>query len=90
MNVFRRQMTEDIITFLKDNNILLVRVSENMTDIFQSLDLAVNGTFKTFMRKKFSEWYSKQIRKHTLENGYEVMDVEVDVKLTILKPLRAK
>ena len=49
----------------------------------------VNGTFKTFMCKKFSEWYGRQIL-HTLENGCKVMDAKVIVKFTIMKPLHAK
>ena len=60
-----------------------------MTHIFQPLDLTVKGTFKTFMNKISSEWYSRQIL-HALENGFEIMDVKVDVKLTIMKPLHAK
>ena len=82
-------MTEDFFTVPIDNNILLVRVRANMTHIFQPLGLTVNGTFKNFMRKKFSEWYSREIL-HTLENVYEVMDSRVDVKLTIMKQLHAK
>ena len=89
MDVFRGQKTENILIVLKDNNILLGRVPSNMTHIFQPFDFTVNGTFKTCMRKKFSEWYSRQIL-HALENGCEVMDTKVDVKLTIMKPLYAK
>ena len=55
MDVFRGQITKDVLTVLKDNNIFLVRVLANMTHIFLPVDLTVNGTFKTFMRKKFSE-----------------------------------
>ena len=72
-------MTEDVLTVLKDNNMLLVQVPANMTHIFQLLDLTVNGIFKTFIRKKFSKWYSSQIL-HALENRCEVMDVKVDAK----------
>ena len=86
VDVFRGQMTVDVLTFLKDNNIWLVGVPANMTHIFQPFDLTVNGTFRTFMHKKFSEWYSREIL-HVLEYGCEVMDVKVDVKLTIMKPL---
>ena len=32
MDVFRRQMTEDVLTVLKDNIILLVRVPVNMKE----------------------------------------------------------
>ena len=84
MDVLLGQMTEDVLNVLKDNKILLDRAPANMTHIFQPLDLTVNGTFKTFMHKKFFEWYSRQIL-HTLENGCEVMDVKVDVKLAIMK-----
>ena len=55
MDVFRGQMTEDVLNVLKENNILLVRVPANMTHLFQPLDLTVNGIFKAFMRKRFSE-----------------------------------
>ena len=88
IDVFQGQMTEDVSTVLKDNNILLVQVPANMRHIFQPFDLMVNGTFKTFMRK-FSEWYSTQTL-HALENGSEVIDIKVDVKLTIMEPLYAK
>ena len=80
MDVFQGQMTEDVLTVLKESNILLVRIPANMTNIFQPLDLTLNGSFKNFMRKKFSELYSRQIL-HVLENESEVMDVKVDVKL---------
>ena len=39
MDVFRGQITEDVLTVLKDNNISVVRVPAN---IFQLLDLTVN------------------------------------------------
>ena len=73
-------MTEDVLTVLKDN-ILLVRVPANMTHNFQFRDLTVDGTFKTFMRKKYSESCSRQILR-PFENGCEIMDAKVDVKLT--------
>ena len=52
MDLVRGQKTEDILTALKDNNILLVRVLSNSSC---KHDLTVNGTFKTFMCKKISE-----------------------------------
>ena len=32
-----------------------------MTNIFQPLDLTVNGSAKSFMKRKFTEWYSAEI-----------------------------
>ena len=50
MDIFRAQMTEDILTVLKNNNILLVRIPVNMMHISQPFHLMVNGIFKTFIR----------------------------------------
>ena len=54
MDVFRGQMTEDVFTVLKDNNIFLVRVPVKMAHIFQLLDLTFSGTLKTFTCKNGS------------------------------------
>ena len=43
MDVFRNQMTEDVVLILRTNNIWLVKVPNNMTHLLQSLDLTVNG-----------------------------------------------
>ena len=56
MDVFRGQMTNEIISLLKENNIILIRVPANMTHIFQPLDLTVNQWAKNFMRDRFSQW----------------------------------
>ena len=57
-----------------------------MTNLFQSLDLTVNGSF---MKKKFTEWYSSSIAKQ-LDEGKAVEDIDVVLKLSILKPLHAE
>ena len=88
MDVFTRQMTGPVLEKLRDNKILLVRVPANMTNIFQPLDLTVNGSFKALMKKKFTEWYSKQIANE-LEKGTPLDDIEVKLKLSVLKPLHA-
>ena len=40
------------------------------------------------MEKKFTEWYSKQIANE-LEKGTPLNDIEVKLKLSVLKPLHA-
>ena len=40
------------------------------------------------MKKKFTEWYSKQIANE-LEKGTPLHDIEVKLKLSVLKPLHA-
>ena len=73
MDEFTGQMTGPVLEKLRDNKILLVRVPANMTNIFQPLDLTVNGFFKALMKKKSTEWYSKQIANE-LEKGTPLND----------------
>ena len=60
-----------------------------MTNLFQPLDLTVNGSAKAFLKKKFTEWYSSSISKQ-LEEGKQIKDIDVEFKLSILKPLHTK
>ena len=53
MDVFRGQMTNEVISLLKENNIILIRVPANMTHIFQPLDLTANQWAKKIMRDSF-------------------------------------
>ena len=59
-----------------------------MTHLYQPLDLTVNKSAKDFMKKKFDEWFSRQINIG-LENGQELDDIEIDYRLSVLKPLHA-
>jgi len=87
-DVFRGQITEEVTELLKKHNIFLVLVPSNMTHIFQPLDLTVNHHCKQFMRNLFTEWYSKQIEKE-LSLNKEIEDINVQLKLTTIKPLHA-
>ena len=60
-----------------------------MTHLFQPLDLTVNKVAKDFLKKKFSEWFSRQI-SIGLENGQELEDIQIDYRLSVLKPMHAK
>ena len=60
MDAFSRQITEHVKEKLRENSILLVSVPANMKNLFQPLDLTVNLLFKASMKKKVTEWYSKQ------------------------------
>ena len=51
LDVFRSQVTENVTSFLQKHNILLVLVPNNMTHMFQLLDLIVNKHCKTFLKK---------------------------------------
>ena len=57
--------------------------------MFQPLDLTVNKHCKTFLKNLFSEWYSRQI-ENELPLGKKIEDVNIQFRLTTLKPLHAK
>ena len=82
-------MTGPVMQKLKENNIKVTRVPANMTNLFQPLDLTVNGSAKAFMKRKFTEWYSSSISQQ-LEQGKSIEDIDVELKLSILKPLHAE
>ena len=44
---------------------------------------------KAFLKKKFTEWYSSSISKQ-LEEGKSIEDINVELKLSILKTQHAK
>ena len=88
MDVFRGQMTNEVISLLKENNIILIRVPANMTHIFQPLDLTFNQWANKFMRDRFSQWYAGVSRQH-LDEGKILEEVEIKFPLSAMKPLRA-
>ena len=55
LDVFRGQMTSEVTNLLRNNNVFFVTVPNNMTHLFQRLNLTVNGYCKSFMKKKFAE-----------------------------------
>ena len=88
IDVFRGQMTEPVLNFIKEYKICLVKVPANMTDIFQSLDLTVNRSAKSFFKRKFTQWYSSQIQG-SMESRKHIGEIEVKLNLTTLKPIHA-
>ena len=89
MDVFRGQITDDVTNRLKENNIHVVLVPNNMTHLFQPLDLTVNKHCKSFLKNCFSEWYSQQIANQ-LAVEKKMEEIEINFKLTTIKPLHAK
>ena len=89
MDVFRGQITDDVISLLRDNNIHYVLVPNNITQCFQPLDLTVNKHCKSYLKRLFSEWYAQQI-ENQLSLGKKVEEIKTGICLTTLKPLHAK
>lgn len=59
-----------------------------MTHFFQRLYLTVNGEAKRFMNDMFTTWYSTDVQKQ-MESGNSPDEIEVDLRLSVLKPLHA-
>ena len=89
INVFRGQITDDVISFLRDNNIHYVLVPNNMTQLFQPLDLTVNKHCKSYLKRLFSEWYT-QADQESVSLGKKVEEIKMEFRLTTFKPLHAK
>ena len=89
MDVFSGQITSVVLDCFKDNKTEFVCVPANMTYLLQPLDRTVNGQAKKFTSRELSEWYSSQIMKQ-LDDGKELHDINIDPKLSKLKPLHAE
>ena len=67
----------------------MVPVPNNMTHVFQSLELTVNRGCKAHIRKRTHQWVTNKVQKQ-LESGKQPENVKTDTKLSIVKPLHAK
>ena len=88
IDVFSGQVTKLVIDKMTENNIKLVKVPSNMTRLFQPLDLTVNGSAKAYMKKRFTESYSRCIIQE-LDSGKGVDNLDIQLKISILKPPHA-
>ena len=88
MDVFKGQMTPAVLNMLKTNNIFLTKAPANMTNLYQPLNLTVNGYAKSFMKTMFTEWFTSKICE-ALESGKAAEETDVKMNLLILKPLQA-
>ena len=81
-------MTSDVKEIIEKHNFIVVNVPGNMTKYYQVLDLTVNKYAKTFKRKKFNEWYAKEIHLQ-LDAGIPLEEVDVKLRLSLMKPVHA-
>ena len=86
--IFSGQMTKLVIDKIAENYIKPVKVPAKMTRVFQPLDLTVNGSAKAFMKKRFSEWYSRCVMQE-LDIGKDVDSIDIQLKMSVLKSLHA-
>ena len=87
-DIFTGQMTTEVKEVIETHNLIVVNVPGNMTKYYQVLDLTVNKYAKSFTRKKFNEWYANEIH-HQLDAGKPLEGVDVNVWLSVIKPIHA-
>ena len=88
-DAFKGQLTQKVKDKLVALNIECVYVPANMTHFFQPLDLTVNRCAKQRMKMEFITYYSSAV-KQQLDSGTDLEDVEVDFRLSVLKPMHAQ
>ena len=93
-DVFRAHRTDDVLSHLEKNNILVIFVPANCTSELQPLDLAVNGPFKRRNEEKFTNWYADRVCATMLvcNNNLAVVasQLQVDLRTSVVKPLHAQ
>ena len=90
-DAFKAQSTEVVKASLEANKIEVVTVPKNMTHLLQPFDLTTNAVFKKFEKRAFSEYFTSCIMKALeLEPDRDVTSIEVDLRLSTLKPRHAK
>ena len=85
-DIFRGQKTEAVLKVLKENIIETEYIPNNMTNYYQPLNLTTNKWAKDYMKAKFSEWYSQQVRE-AIDSGKSIEDIEIKFPLSVMKPL---
>ena len=83
------QKTDKVTGIIEDNDCVSLFVPSNLTDKFQMLGLNVNGHAKSFLNRKFEEWYANQIAKQ-LNSGLDIYEVDISTKLSVMKPTHAR
>ena len=85
-DVFTGQTIKNIKEYIQENDCVIVYVPNNMTHYFQPLDLTVNAVAKHFLKDKFELRYANEVKKQ-LDEGTEVYEIDIPLKLSILKPI---
>ena len=88
-DVFRGHLLPEVDEVLEENKLLKVVVPSNCTDRLQPLDLSANKALKDQLRSSFQQWYAQQVSKQ-LQQGKNLEDVNVDMRLSVVKELQAK
>ena len=90
-DAFKAQGTDKVLSELERLDINVVAVPKNMTHLLLPLELTTNASVKKMEKCGFSDYFTSTITE-TLEKDpqRDVTTIEVDLKLSTLKPIHAK
>lgn len=88
-DVFRGQTTAAVCNILEENNLVYQHITSGCTDKLQPLDISVNKSAKSYLRENFSNWYAEKV-KQQLDEGKQACEVQVDMRLSVMKELSAR
>ena len=88
MDNFRGQITTAVTNLLEAENIHICLLSPNTTKDLQPMDLSVNKPRKDFLKRRFEEWYAREVMTQRNRNESELKPINFG--LPILKELGAK
>lgn len=76
MDNCKGQITPSVANLLEESNIHVCLLPPSTTDRLQPLNVAVNKPAKEFHRRKFQEWYSKEVSQQNDELGGHVAVIQ--------------
>ena len=72
---FKGQLTDGTRKALEEHNIHSVLIPAACTGELQPIDISVNKVVKSFLRSKFSQWYSDKLTKLFMEDNDDPVDL---------------
>ena len=90
-DAFKAQSTDKVAKELERVNIVHVMVPKDLTHLLQPLDLTTNASVRKMEKKCLSQYFTSAITKEMLRDPKrDVTMIEVDLRLSTLKPKHAK
>ena len=71
-DVFKDQTTSAVKEFLPQNDIVVIHVHNNHTNLFQPPDVSVNKRSKCYLSSKYQDWYAEKVFKYNKASSHEM------------------
>ena len=88
-DVFAAHRVESVLSKLDENNMLVVFIPPNCTDMLQPLNISVNKPLKAEIKRCFVNWYYNELNVQ-LDNGIPIEAVNIQMPISKMKPLAAR